>query len=243
MIAVTFALPDESDLFLKSICDLRKISGGSLPHYSGTLNGLEITVLHTGVGEASTRARLAAFLSENRPVFLISSGFAGALDPALKIGSLVVSLNYSSRELLEAALIYFKTHPGVYFGGLTTQTIPAESIFSKQSLADQTGALAVDMETSVISAACFEASIPFLSLRAISDTANQPLPVPFAAWFDSKDQKARPSSLLLYLTLHPGVIPDFVRFVRGVFQSKKILASRLGDLIGYLKENRVCSQL
>lgn len=243
MIAVTFALPDESGVFLKSIDVTRTVSDGSLPLYFGTLDGLEIAVLHTGVGAVSARARLDGFLSDYGPGLIISSGFAGGLDPLLQIGALMISTNYSSSPLMDAARLFFNETPSVYFGLLTTQEIPAESVSSKRSLASQSGALAVDMETSAIASACAEASIPLLSMRAISDTSLQSLPVPFSAWFDSVKQKARPSSLLLYLAMHPAVIPDFVRFVRGVFRSKKIMASRLRDFIAYLKENRICSQL
>jgi len=237
MIAVTFALPDESGVFLKSISDLRPDSGGALPVYFGKLDGLEIAVLHTGVGMESAKDRLTTFLSVHRPDFMISSGFAGGLDPALQIGALVVANNYSSEALVESTRHFFLKNRSVYFGFLTTQKIPAESIASKSSLAFQTGALAVDMETSAIAAACAAESVPLLSLRAVSDTALQSLPIPFSVWFDPVAQKARPSSLLLHLAMHPAGIPDFVRFVRGVFRAKKIMATHLRNLIVYLDKN------
>jgi adenosylhomocysteine nucleosidase len=231
MIAVTFALPDESGVFLKSIRDLRTVSGGSLPVYFGTLDGLEIAVLHTGVGETSARPRLTRFLSDHRPMLLISSGFAGALDPSLPIGALVVAENFSSPAPLESARLFFHASRSVFFGGLTTQSLPSESVSSKHALSVETGALAVDMETTALASLCSAASIPFLSVRAVSDTALQPLPLPFSVWFDSVEQKARVSSLLLYLATHPAVIPDFYRFVRGVFRAKKMLAAELRKLI------------
>ena len=71
-----------------------------------------------------------------------------------------------------------------------------------------------------------------ISLRGISDISTQALPIPFSIWFDPEAQKPRPAALLLYLFRHPTTIPVFIRFVRGVFEAKKTLASGLVDLIG-----------
>ena len=239
MIAVTFALPDESTIFLKTISDLKLIRPGALPQYFGKIGNSEIAVIHTGVGEESARNQIQEFLKKQRLQFLISSGFAGGLDPELKIGDLLVAENYSSPILIEAARCYLQA----YFGNLTTQQVAAESVISKQELFLKTKALGVDMETSVIAQSCAETSIPFLSLRAISDTAHQALPVPFEAWFDSVSQKARPLALLRYLALHPARIPDFVQFVKGIFKSKKIMGNQLHGLIQFILENGICSQL
>ena len=239
MIAVTFALPDESTVFLKSISNLRTAQPGALPLYFGNLGEEEIAVLHTGVGESSARDRIQSFLAEHRPRFILSSGFVGGLDPRLTIGSLLVATNYSTPDLCVLAQSFFESDPTVYFGGLTTQTDPAESLAAKQSLFLETKALGVDMETAALAQASAGVTIPFLSMRAISDTALQPLPVPFSAWFDPVAHKARPLSLLAYLGAHPGVIPEFVRFVKGIFRSKKIMAAHLHALIGFLSKTGV----
>ena len=239
MIAVTFALPDESAIFLESFPELCPLSRGSLPFYLGWHADLEIALLHTGVGVESARSQLHRFLSAHHPVLLISSGFAGGLDPKFQTGSLLVAENYSSPALFAAAGLCFKNDPSVFYGSLTTQSVPAESIASKRSLAAQTGSLAVDMETAAIADECAAGAVPLLSIRVISDPALQRLPVPFSSWFDPVSQKARPFSLLLYLATHPAVIPDFVRFVRSVFRAKKIMASQLRNLIFHLLKSGV----
>ena len=234
MIAVTFALPDESTIFLKSMTDLKRVRAGAVPIYFGKIGDLEVTVFHTGVGEESAQIQLNSFLSKERPQFLISSGFAGGLDPLLKIGSLLLSENYSSPVLLNSAREFFKNKDSIHFGILTTQSLPAESVASKHALFLETKALGVDMETATLARICAQSSIPFLSLRAISDTAFQALPVPFSAWFDPIAQKARPLALLGYLAMHPTLILDFVQFVKGIFQTKKIIGHHLVDLIQFI---------
>ena len=238
MIAVTFALPDESGVFLKPPGDLRRVSGGPLPVYIGTVGEIKIAVLHTGVGPESAAGRLQAFIAEHHPTIVVSSGFAGGLDPVLQPGSILLAENYSTPALFESARLLFLDDPSVFAGSLTTQVDPVESVSQKSALAVQTGALAVDMETSVLAGICAAAEIPFLSIRVISDTATQRLPVPFSNWFDAVNQKAKPGLLLTYLAWHPSVIPEFVRFVRAVFQAKKSLAVHLSRLLVHLKDQK-----
>ena len=85
MIGVTFALPSESR-------DFRRLIGG---HHR------EVTILHTGVGGKICRARIGAFLDSQRFDCLISSGFAGAVEPSLGVGDLFLAENFSDPRLLD----------------------------------------------------------------------------------------------------------------------------------------------
>jgi adenosylhomocysteine nucleosidase len=227
MIALTFALPDESRAFVKRLSAIRRTRHHGLPVVCGKLGGGEIMVCHTGVGADSTRTAVDFLLNHHRPRMLVSSGFAGALQPGLEIGDLVIAGNFSAPALLDKARILFHPDAPVHFGALITRAAPAETVADKGSLARATGALAVDMETEWIARGCAEAGVEMIAMRGISDTATQPLPVPFARWFDVQKQKPRPGALLGHLARHPGLIPDFARFVRGVFFTKTVLAEYL----------------
>ena len=241
LIAVSFALPDESGIFLRALHDVHVIRPGNLPVLLGKLGDLEIAVFHTGVGRDSAGIMTGRFLSSHSPSLVISSGFAGGLDPKIRIGGLVLAENFTDPLLLATARLCFDADPAVFFGALTSQLFPAETISEKEHLAATTGAIAVDMETGWIREICQKSNIPLLSLRGISDTAKQSLPVPFSTWFDNQNQKARPFSLVLYLLLHPSAIAPFVRFVRGVFQTKKRIADVLVQVIQMLSKG-TCSQ-
>jgi len=211
MIAVTFALPEESKDLVAKLTDVRIILRGTLPVLSGKLGEKQIAVCHTGVGEDSCRAQMTNFLLKVSPRILISSGFAGGLDPALKVGDIVVARNFSS----EAVLSKIETQNATV-GTLTTQPEVAETITGKAALAAQTGASAVDMETGMICEFCSRKGIPMLSMRGISDAAGDDLPVSFSIWFDASTQRPRVVALLLELALHPLKIPAFARFVKGI---------------------------
>ena len=83
MIAVTFALPAESSEFIRLLENRPREKRAGIETVSGRLHGREIDVIHTGVGEKSTRARLPRFLEEEKPTMLISAGFAGAVHDSL----------------------------------------------------------------------------------------------------------------------------------------------------------------
>jgi adenosylhomocysteine nucleosidase len=104
---------------------------------------------------------------------------------------------------------------------------PAELVSEKAALFRETGALAVDMETAAIAAACQRAGVPLLAMRAISDTADTPLPAPLAEWFDLARQRPRPRRLLAYLCRRPSAIGPFVRFLRGLPTARRALTAAM----------------
>lgn len=224
---MTFALPEESRDFVANLRDARQIRRGSLPVFSGMLREKRIAVCHTGVGTESCRTRISDFLKSCQPGVLISSGFAGGLDPMLKVGDVLLAKNFSNPGLLAGAGV-----PQAVFGTLTTQPRAAETVADKAALFAQTGASAVDMETAVIAELCSQHGLPMLSLRGISDPASEPLPVSFLTWFDPVKQKPRVGALLLELARHPGKIPAFTRFVRGIGPTRQRMTAALLELIG-----------
>jgi nucleoside phosphorylase len=226
LIAVTFALPDESRDFTARLRDARKIRRCSLPVILGRLGEKQIAVCRTGVGALSCRVRVTDFLQSHRPEILITSGFAGGLDPVLKVGDLVLARNFSDTQLL-AKIAPQKIAAGV----LTTQPQVAQTPADKAALAAQTGATAVDMETAIIAELCAQRGIPVLSLRGISDAAGDELPVAFSIWFDVEKQKPRVGALLWELATHPAKIPAFAKFVRGITLTRARLTNALFEVI------------
>src|SRR5438094_8944545 len=101
MIAVTFALPAESSEFLRRLGNKFRADRNGIRTIRGTLDDREIEVLHTGVGEKVCRQRLGKFLENQQFDFLISTGFAGALNDELQVGDLLLARNFSTLDLNE----------------------------------------------------------------------------------------------------------------------------------------------
>ena len=129
-------------------------------------------VVLTGIGEKNAEAAILAALQTAHPSLVISSGFAGGLNPALESGTIVfdgVDPAMES-ELLASGGCGVKFHHAD-----RVATTAAE----KQKLHASTGADAVEMESRAIGAICERAGIPFATVRVVLDTANEDLPVDF----------------------------------------------------------------
>src|SRR5205085_335200 len=108
MIAVTFALPEESRDFR------RRLAASSF--------AARVRVTHSGAGPAAA-ARHAERALTDRPEMLIATGFAGGLDPSLRIGDVVIATNFSDPALLARA----REIAGAHFGALASVELPVES--------------------------------------------------------------------------------------------------------------------
>ena len=231
MILVIFALPEESRDLRRALRDPVVEDRWTRGFLSDAEGAEEIRATHTGVGSVSAAAKIADLLSGDRPRVVISSGYAGGLDPRLKISDLLLATNFSAPGLVALCRKSAEGRAAPIFGRLTSQAAAVESVADKAALAGETGAHAVDMETGTIAAGCAAAGVPLLSVRAISDPASQPLPVPFEHWFDLARQRPRPLALVIYLLRKPSQIAPFARFVRGLGPARLALTGFLVELL------------
>jgi adenosylhomocysteine nucleosidase len=208
---VTFARPEESGAFRRKLGGLSKGKCGSLTAWRGSIGKIAVTVIHTGIGPASAERTVRELLAHEKPRRVISAGFAGGLDPALRAGD-TLTADFPS------ALIFSKA-------------VPVETPGQKIAAFRETGARIVDMETDVIGAVCAGAGIPLLSVRAVSDSANEPLPVPFGVWFDTARQRARPLALVAHLLRRPSHIAPFARFVMRLPRVAAALAQAVAQAV------------
>src|SRR5437764_5092599 len=177
MIAITFALPAESSDFVRRLDHGRAVSREGVETVRGRLHCKLIAVIHTGVGKKACRESMEIILRRERFEYLISAGFAGALEKDLRVGNLLVSENFSSSELLASPQLTLADE-GTFLGKLMTVPRMIEAIAERESLNKKTGAAAVDMETEVLAEICAAHDLPMLSVRSISDTASEPFPAP-----------------------------------------------------------------
>jgi nucleoside phosphorylase len=225
MIAVTFALPAESSDFISLL--QRKSRDREI--VSGWLDGEEVRVLHTGVGEKVARARIEEFLSHASPSLLISAGFAGALSDDLRVADLLLAENFSAPELLSRARSILGA--AAQIGTLATIGVVVDNAADRADLARRTGAAAVDMETECIAQTCSGRSVPLISLRTISDTPAAPLPAPPHVLFNIAKQRTSYPSLALHITRNPGAILKLTRFAKQITATRASLTQALQTLI------------
>ncbi len=230
MIAITFALPAESAEFLRCLRDKSRADRDGIGIIRGKIDDRTIEVLHTGVGERVCRQRVGKFLSATGRIrrgdhdqhfnYLISAGFAGALNDQLQLGDLLVAKNFSTLRLEENFSL--STLP-IHIADLLTVPALIDSSEERNKLALTSGAVAVDMETEFIARACAAQAIPVLSLRVIS------------VLFDIERQQTHVLKLATHFFAHPHHIPRLVHFARRIARARKILADALVDVVGNIK--------
>jgi len=120
---------------------------------------------------------------------LVSWGCAGALTPELSPGALILPGRILGRDRTfidadphwhqaAAALLSARPQTGLSFhaGLMAEADQPLVTTRAKRAFHEATGALAVDMESAAIGRVASRHGLPFLALRAVSDSADQTLP-------------------------------------------------------------------
>ena len=128
-----------------------------------------------GMGEEAARSA-ATGLRLGGATTLISFGIAGALDPILRPGDLVLPESIYAGRLLPVSLGWraqiqqrLPSHLRVFGGNLAASQQVLTSVIEKRELAKSTGACAVDLESGAVAEVAANAGIPFLAIRAIAD--------------------------------------------------------------------------
>jgi adenosylhomocysteine nucleosidase len=122
-----------------------------------------------GIGEEPARRAAEAIIALYQPALIYSAGFAGALDPKLYVGDVIVP-----RRVVKASDgSSIDTGQGE---GILVSFASVASSEQKAKLADSYGAQAVDMEAAAVARAAEARGVPFAAVKAISDESDFPLP-------------------------------------------------------------------
>jgi len=182
-------------------------------------------VLVTGMGSVNARKTLQQALTTMTPKLVVSSGFAGGLDPQLKTGDLIFQAPAPAD--IEARLQSIGAKPVVFHHSAQVASTAA----AKSRLRRDSGADAVEMESDALAAVCRKAGIPCLVLRVVLDTAAEDLPLDFNTVMDEQ-QRIKPGKLALVLARSPGKIGALLRLQRQSDMAARILAQGLVQLLG-----------
>ena len=112
---------------------------------------------------------------------LISFGVAGGLDPFLRpgtcvVGSTIVSVNGSIKTDPSWSEILLRKIPGAVRGAIIGVPAPVARPEDKRALYEQTGAVAVDMESHTVARLASKHELPMAAIRVITDPAVRSLP-------------------------------------------------------------------
>src|SRR3990170_6891061 len=196
MIAIFFALSQEIACLKSKVNILKKIRYAHATVYQSEFRGFPLTLVQTGIGK--NVSEIIQYLSKCfRIQLMVSSGFAGSINPAVGVGDLVIGKHIlcSSQEALQGEIQIdstlscdtsiadmavrlcnnevFKSH----YGDILTVNRIIRQASLKKHVGNQTSAIAVDMESFAIAERAHAMGIPFVVTRAISDGVDEDLEI------------------------------------------------------------------
>lgn len=178
-IGIVCALPLELAEFVRRCERVRTYTGGDFVFRGGRYDGIRIVVVESGAGQERARRAAQALIDAHHPQWVLSCGFAGAMDEALKVGDIVVAdkLLCPSQPAIQLDFRMPADPNGAWrVGGLLTMPHIVRTVAEKRSLAAEHGALAVDMETYAVAEFCREQHQKFFAVRVCSDDLSADLP-------------------------------------------------------------------
>ena len=178
----------------------------------------EIVLVCGGIGAEAARRAAEAVIAIYSPKLIYSAGFAGALDPALKVADIVQPQRLVN--VGDGSSVHLDRGEGVLvsFGSVAN---PAQKI----KLRDSFSALAVDMEAAAVARAAEARRVEFAVVKVISDE--------FDFSFPSMERFIDPNGQFLemrfvqFAALRPWLWPQVARLARNSSRASRALCDRL----------------
>lgn len=186
--------------------------------------------VEVGGGHAAGAAGAVARLIAKNVEALISFGFCGGLNPALRPGTVLIPQSVTD------GVENFSCDPRLIemLGGANCQTLIAsqqiaETAAEKRELFARAMADAVDLESGAVARAAAARKLPFAVLRAVADPAQRDLP-PASLIALNGVGRIRISSVLASVLKQPGQIPALLAIARDAAKARAALIKQLGQV-------------
>lgn len=167
-----------------------------LKFYEGQINGVDIVTLFSGVCKVNAAVATQILIDKYGVNIIINAGTAGGMNEDLNIFDSVISTEVAYHDVAPNILtefhpwletVYFKADPKllklsrqavdnldvegkIYWGRMVTgEMFIADE--GRKAINEHFSPLTVDMETASIAHVCYVNSIPFISIRNVTDTA------------------------------------------------------------------------
>lgn len=178
----------------------------------------------TGMGMVNAEQTVDRLMRQYAPKYVLTCGFAGGLSPFLKSGDVVYDADSGSlldRLLEETTARKARFHCSHRVAVTTHEKFELHKI---------TGADAVDMESEFIRDICRECGIPSATIRVISDSSEENLPLNFNALMTNSN-KMDFKKLGFVLLRNPLKVGELLDFQKKIVQASKVLGAFLNDFV------------
>jgi hypothetical protein len=154
---------------------------------------------------------------------IILAGIAGALDPKLQIGDVLIETSgdfHWPKFPFQTRKIHCADHV-------------ISTVAEKAKLFAETRAVAVDMESAKVRRFAEERAIPMLHIRAISDQADHAIPPEIFGWLDSMGNP-RGSAVARGIARNPTLLPSLFRLRKHSTIACRAMAQAVAECLAAL---------
>lgn len=236
-VGIVFALPAEAEGLRHVLTESRVPARVDRDYTTWFAGGTETLVAVSGMGRTLCAYTTDTLIGAGAQVILCA-GFAAGLDPAARVGDVLVGNRILLRDGLAPEPL--RCTPGLVASLPPSGTLSfpirycdfatGDSIVCKASekneIHRQTGAAALDMECYAAGEVCSGKGVPFAVIKSVSDTADQDLPSYLGELLAIKGSLRRAA----FVALRPSLWIDLER-LRG---QSHIASTNLGDVLGMM---------
>lgn len=176
-----------------------------------------------GIGMEAARRATEAVIEAAHPARVMSVGFAGALNSAIKVAEVI-----EPRMVVNAA-DGVRTETGSGQGTLVSYAAVADPD-QKQRLSKAYAAAAVDMEAAAVAQGAQARGVEFAVLKAISDAVDFAMPP--TEGFVSRDGQFRTGRFALYVAVRPWLWGRTITLGRNSVKASRALCSAIEKYLG-----------
>ena len=206
-IAVVGAMEQEIELLRESMADVKHVSFGKFSAYEGELAGKRMVLVLSGIGKVNAAVSTSWVIHQFAPDCVINTGSAGGLGKGLKVGDVVIGETVAHHDVDVTAFGYvwgqvpqlpavFESDSNlirqaekaaqVFEGAAVTQGLIVSGdrfVHSSEGVAEIRSHFpdvkAVEMEAAAIAQTCHQLEVPFVIIRAVSDSADEKADISF----------------------------------------------------------------
>jgi adenosylhomocysteine nucleosidase len=194
-------------------------------------------LVESGAGRGRAARATHALLDAHRPPRVVSAGFAGGLDPALRHGDLVLAdtivdcQGHHAPLLLAEAASMVPDISSCRVGRLLAVDRIIRLPGEKRDLGVKHQALACDMESLAVAEVCRQRGVPLLAVRVVSDTADEELPADIEKLLAQASTAARWGTAIGSILRRPSTLKDLLRLRHRAIEASDHLAKFLAEII------------
>ncbi len=237
-IGIVSALPIELGQFMDRCERVKHYKGGDLTFRGGRYDGIRIVVAESGMGYARARKATQAMIDAHAPKWILSSGFAGALLPTMKLGEIVMANEIVDQHGQQTSInltLPSDEANGLYVGRILTADEMVRTVEEKKQLHEKHEAIAVDMESLAVAQVAAETKTGFMAVRVISDDMSADLPSEILSVIGDTGA-VRVGAALTSLFKRPESLKDMLHLRTNALAAAKSLATFLDGVVHQLHD-------